>query len=367
MSRRTPKAKRHGSGILRPMPNGKWRAEVNDACMRYRKVMDTEREARDYIDATVGALHRQAAPLDPIEIEEARRATAMLPPGVTLGDAVRHYMEFHGGIASPPLHHALEEFLREKEAAGLRERAINTLRGQCLRVARDLGDLQIADISTAALVDWLDDHGHAGTTRDNYRRALRNLFGWCVRRGYCKGNPVDGITPPRVDETMPGILTVDQVVQLMKQLSEAAPRYATAAMAFGCFAGLRPAEIGRMRWDDVQSDHIRIGSGVAKTRQQRLVAIQPAMAQWIEFCHDKGPVLPQNPRKPIERARTMVGITEWPSDAARHSFATYHYARWQDAAKTAHELGHGSTAMLFRHYRNLATPEEARRYWEIRP
>ena len=54
-------------------------------------------------------------------------------------------------------------------------------------------------------------------------------------------------------------------------------------------------------------------------------------------------------------------------DIMRHSYASYHLAFHQSADKTALEMGHRDTQMLFRHYRELVTKEEAQAYWKIEP
>jgi len=58
---------------------------------------------------------------------------------------------------------------------------------------------------------------------------------------------------------------------------------------------------------------------------------------------------------------------EWKPDIMRHSYASYHLALHQSADKTALEMGHRDTNMLFRHYRELVTKEEAQAYWRIEP
>jgi integrase len=58
---------------------------------------------------------------------------------------------------------------------------------------------------------------------------------------------------------------------------------------------------------------------------------------------------------------------EWKPDIMRHSYASYHLAFHQSADKTALEMGHRDTPMLFRHYRELVTKEEAQAYWKIEP
>jgi integrase len=51
----------------------------------------------------------------------------------------------------------------------------------------------------------------------------------------------------------------------------------------------------------------------------------------------------------------------------RHSFASYHLAKWGDAPKTSLELGHTSPGIVFAHYRELVKPHAAEAYWKLAP
>jgi hypothetical protein len=64
-----------------------------------------------------------------------------------------------------------------------------------------------------------------------------------------------------------------------------------------------------------------------------------------------------------ERARLRAG---WPPNALRHSFGSYHLARFNDAAALALEMGN-SPAVIFKHYRQLVKPKDAERYWKLAP
>lgn len=64
---------------------------------------------------------------------------------------------------------------------------------------------------------------------------------------------------------------------------------------------------------------------------------------------------------------------DWPDNVTRHSFCSYHLAKFRDAAGTALEAGH-TQEMLFRNYRELLTldgalitPELAGEFWGIKP
>jgi integrase len=72
--------------------------------------------------------------------------------------------------------------------------------------------------------------------------------------------------------------------------------------------------------------------------------------------------------KHLSDLREKAGITTWGPDILRHTFATMHLARGQDAARTAFELGHvRGLEVLYRHYRGLTTKTEGERFWNIKP
>jgi hypothetical protein len=62
-----------------------------------------------------------------------------------------------------------------------------------------------------------------------------------------------------------------------------------------------------------------------------------------------------------------VQIGKWPSNALRHSYASYHLAYHQNAAALALQMGHTSQAMIFSNYREVVTRQDSERYWDIKP
>jgi hypothetical protein len=80
-----------------------------------------------------------------------------------------------------------------------------------------------------------------------------------------------------------------------------------------------------------------------------------------------GPVTCEEFRRQFDTARRDAGITDWPDNALRHSFASYHLAHFKDAAALALEMGHTDSGMIFSNYRQLVRPADAARYWSITP
>jgi len=85
------------------------------------------------------------------------------------------------------------------------------------------------------------------------------------------------------------------------------------------------------------------------------------------YTEIRGGVVPVGARGKLERVRKRAGLTSWPKNGLRHSFASYRLAATNNAPAVAAELGHSTPAMLYANYRELVLPEEAERYWQIAP
>ena len=111
------------------------------------------------------------------------------------------------------------------------------------------------------------------------------------------------------------------------------------------FAGLRASEITRLDWRAIDLDRrfIEVAARKTKTAQRRLVTISENLHAWLApFAQESGPVSPPvtTYQWNFTKAARAAGIESWPHNALRHSFASYHLADTQDAAKTALQLGH---------------------------
>ena len=151
---------------------------------------------------------------------------------------------------------------------------------------------------------------------------------------------------------------------------EAADAKLVPFIAIGTFAGLRRAELERLEWSevDLESGLITVQAVKAKSARRRFVKIRPNLASWLApYAARRGMVTPGNCRKMLEATRVAAGIKHWPSNALRHSFASYHLAHFNDAAALALELGHTDAGLVFQHYRQIVKPKDAERYWNLSP
>src|SRR4029077_15105917 len=224
----------------------------------------------------------------------------------------------------------------------------------------------IAGISAFRIDEWLRGLGVGPVTRNTYRLRLSVLFSFAKRRGYVTENPVADVERAKERETEIAILSVGELARLLECASpEMLPFW-----AIGAFAGLRRAEIERLTWSEIDFDAsvIEVKASKSKTASRRLVTIQPNLREWLApYRKCVGRVCPVNVQRKINDDRERAGLrTGWPQNALRHSFGSYHLARFNDAAKLALEMGN-SPATIFRHYRQLVKPKDAERYWKIVP
>jgi hypothetical protein len=67
------------------------------------------------------------------------------------------------------------------------------------------------------------------------------------------------------------------------------------------------------------------------------------------------------------RASPIAHKARRPHNVMRHSLGSGHRARRQDAARTAHEVGHLGALLLHKHHRNLVTQADAEAHFGIVP
>ena len=231
----------------------------------------------------------------------------------------------------------------------------------------DFPNVTVAEIEIKDIDDWLRALDVAPITRNNFRRLLIVLFNFAVQRGYAKSNPAKATDKAKVVGEAPGILTVQQTARLLEAASPELLPY----LAIGAFAGLRRAELERLDWSDIDFDSglIEVTAENAKTARRRHVTIQSNLREWLlPVRKHKGNLTSgENFRQAFDAARVSAGIMEWPNNALRHSFASYHLAHFKDAKALALEMGHTNENMIFTNYRELVKPRDAASYWNIAP
>jgi integrase len=287
--------------------------------------------------------------------------------GKTIADAIEFYLPYlQASNRTCTFAELVAELLPAKKKDGASAPYLRDLECRLGQFANTFGDKPVCKIRTDEIDDWLRGLDVSPVTRNNSRRVVRTAFSFAAARNYCVGNPVAKTAKAKEVEGTVGILTVAETARLL----EAAEKELVAFIAIGAFAGLRRAELERLDWSeiDLESGLITVEAVKAKSARRRFVKIRPNLAGWLTpYAAHRGMVTPGNCRKMLEATRVAAAIKHWPSNALRHSFASYHLAHFNDAAALALELGHTDAGLVFQHYRQIVKPKEAHRYWEIMP
>jgi integrase len=340
---------------------------------RRRLFFETAREAEQELrNLQIKARLQGQAGLDipdHLRAMAANCARQLAPHGKTLADATAFYLTHLVAAESVSVEKLVGDYLRSQERSKLSARHLADLHSRLARFQGAFGEQPVRTLTAAQLEGWIyDGNGLEPQTLVHRRATLRALFAWAVRQKLVDFNPVDAVARPKVVRAAPAIWEPENLSKLLK----AAPPQLVPILAIGGFAGLRTAELMRLDWKEVNLERgfVEVTTGKSKSASRRLVKIEPNLAQWLApYAGKSGKVWPSGGRafhKAVAKLVRKLGI-EWPANGLRHSYASHHLTRFENAPALALQMGHTTPRMIFEHYREVTSPQAAERYWEIRP
>jgi integrase len=274
---------------------------------------------------------------------------------------------------------AVEMFLAECKRRDLRPQTRRNAATFANAFAAGKSHLHVGEINAAAISDWITARYGSEVSRRSALSYLRMFFVFCRANGWCQWDTIDRVTwtKRKSDKASISFLRAPQVAAFLASLQE----NLRPAFALAFFAGIRPDELtrpdkdgdnGRLQWSDIDAKArtIIIRPEVAKTRTARtLYDLPDNLWQWLPKKKHRGPVNPINPRntrKARQTAYKSIGMTTWPHDIARHSFASHAYWRGYEWAVSI--MGHtGGPDLFFRHYRANVSESDSQEYFNLLP
>ncbi len=272
-----------------------------------------------------------------------------------------------------------------------------------LRRNADIARTPIKLLTAARIKRALDaTWPHAPTGWNCMLTHLMTLFNYAVRKGILTSNPLTCIDRKHVTEkeirpvapsTLRSLLEAcrppnEQELSLGADVPRAHRQELAmdtselaAYIAIAAFAGIRPVEITRLRWGDINLEDacISVRRAASKTGGTRHVEIHPTLLAWLaplqpqlrpqgEVIFPAGAGLARKLRAVRRRAGFHAG-NPWPEDALRHSYASYFLKAGGDINKLQLYMGHASGKLIYARYCNMCglTRQMAAEWWSMSP
>lgn len=382
------------SGYYKEPKNGKRQHREN---FRTRDEADA---MRDRLEAEYhgGALPLQLKPtaLTDVQLLDAAAAYNRLGSGKSLLPVVEYYLTHCTGIAEEcALLSARTKFIDEKKAMNKRPATIRNLNDRVGRFVKRHPLAKVSDIGRSDVQTFLDLPGKGAHGRDSDRRVLHSFFAWCKKKNFCTLNPVADIDTIHIDRDEISILPLDGARRMVAAAQSVRDGVCLPYVILGLFCGLRPTEMTRLTWDDLDATAgtVTIGAKIAKMRQRRIVEI-PANALALLQLAAKNPfygrvagavgqpiVQAKNWRKNFDAVKKAAGysgrkeaeekelpkekqLPTFPMDVMRHTAISYHLGLHRNEGLTAEWAGNSPT-IIQKHYRALVKQEDVAKFWAI--
>jgi integrase len=358
-----------------------------------RQFYETKEQAQAVRDAKfVEVKNHGAAALsltDDDRLDFVRARDRLAEVGADIAKAVAFYLEHHSQIEPINFGDAIERVSATKLAAkkdGEYVRKMkSTLNSLCLSCGGP--DVLLSRVTADQIEGWLfsEENGWKQDTIRNKRIDVRTFFRFAHRKHWLVTNPAQNLEAVERTTKPPGILKVDECRALLVACREGRPEF-LPYLVLGLFCGVRCEEVVMLCPENLRIDRgfvevpaYRGDEPIAKSRKRRIIPLSKNACAWLKGA---APLLTRTAKwyaRQLPKLRAVAapliakapgvepGSFPWPKNCLRHSFASYHIAMHENAGVTATLMGHDGTDMLFDHYRELVTKDEAERFWAIEP
>lgn len=255
-----------------------------------------------------------------------------------------------------------------------------------LRFLDERGVANSEDVSREDIVDFECEGMADDLAPSTVRRrlsAIRGYHRFLVEEGICRKNPADTVEPPRQAQTLPDVISVDQVTHLIDECDTSTVlgrrNRLILEVLYGC--GLRVSELVNLDIDRVliregyllvegkgSKERVVPLSGMALSRMTPYLVedrpkLMPSYAQpcLAVFLNARGGRLSrQSVHRIVEREGLRIGIAGLHPHTLRHSFATHMLEGGADLRSIQEMLGHAdiSTTQIYTHVQMLQIREE---------
>ena len=277
-------------------------------------------------------------------------------------------------------------------------RDIRCIGNRLLRTKPEFGERNFSELSVSECEEWLNAafatpsqfkrssneispqakdpkgetaHKVSASQFNKARTMLHGLFEFALRREWCDKNPIKRIERRKVVEKEIQPLKLSETKRLITTAQRESPNCAVAA-ALLIYAGIRPREVRRLTWRDIDTEEktITVRSQCSKTGGVRQVEIPPVLNRLL-IAHSsefkEGKICPPNWQRRWRKIRDNSGFRgRWVCDVLRHTYASFHAKNYADLPRLQLNMGHRDQSLLRSRYVNMQgiSRTEARKFFQ---
>jgi integrase len=328
-------------------------------------VTDIKPHERDSYAAAMRLLEKSGVPLV-AAVEDYMRAREKAGTESLAAMADEYGRIFKKVVRRSSAAEVVEEMINQREQDGASKAYLRLLKTTLTRFAAKFpGDL--IEVDTHQIDAWLRSLDVAAYTRNSMLRCIKIFFSYARSRNYLpddRKTAAENLKVSKVVTENSAMFTPETMTRILHHASaDLIP-----ILAIGAFSGIRMAELNRLDWSavDLERRIIELLAGQSKTGSRRVIPISDNLYAWLAPLPRVGKVvLNTTQHLDMSRLSRALGI-EWPPNVLRHSFISYRIAIVQSADQVALEAGN-SPSIIFKHYRELTTPEVAEKWFSILP
>ena len=249
-----------------------------------------------------------------------------------------------------------------------RQRTIWDFRYICKRFIKrceGLAQRRVRAMSTAECARYIEEAFDTPRQRQKARMVLSGVFSTAIKHGWCSENPVSRVEVPRVVEQRIEILEPREIEQLLETAGTYRGGVCLAAVGMMLYAGIRPHEVARLSWEEVDlaNGTISISAQHSKTGGARLVTIHPPLHRLLAACVSTGRICPPQWLRHWRAMRRTAGFSARVPDVLRHTFASYHLLYFRSYSRLQYETGHRDSSLLRTRYISMFRVQNAAAFW----
>ena len=299
-------------------------------------------------------------------VEDYLRARELAGTESLAAMAAEHGRHFKKVLRQVTIPVVVAEMLLQREQDGASKVYLGQLRTTLNRFAAKFPG-EILEATSQEIDAWLRSLDVAAGTRNSMLRCIKVFFSFARERNYLpedRGTAADTVKLVKnVSDNYSG-----GSPKQMATILHAAPPRMIPILAIEAFTGIRVAELSRLDWSAVDLDRriIELRADQAKTASRRVVPIPDNLVAWLAPLERKGKVVAAKNLYVDMTALARALKINWPRNVLRHSFISYRIAIVKSADQVALEAGN-SPSMIFKHYRELTTEQEAEKWFGILP